>query len=124
LSYEVIRSIIDQAFTPKDRDDEWQVFFGPNTSSGYDFLLLIENPTTQVNYQLELGIMEDGRLCGQITPDKGSNGPDAMVVFDLSENAARISDNNGRQQIVIGNEPTELDQPPSGHSDESGQGFY
>jgi hypothetical protein len=97
----VIRSLIDQEFTPKDRSDKWRVCFGPNTSSGYDFALMIENLETEVSYEIELGIMEDGRLCGQIIPDQGGNGLDALVIFATTPETARISGNRGGAQLLI-----------------------
>jgi hypothetical protein len=92
---------IDREFTPKDRADKWRIFFGANGSSGYDFLLLIENQETKVSYQLEVGIMADGRLCGQITPDEGDIGPDALVLFDMTPELARVSGNYGGAKLVI-----------------------
>lgn len=95
------RFVVDQAFTPKDRADKWRIYFGPNTSSGYDFLLTIENPDTAISYQIEVGIMADGRLCGQITPDEGGKGPDALVLFDTTPDTARISGNYGGAALII-----------------------
>jgi hypothetical protein len=97
----VIHSIIDQEFMPKGRTDKWRVYFGANTSSGYDFSLVIENPDTKITYEIEVGIMEDGRLCGQITPDKGGNGPDALVLFDTTPEIARVSGNRGGARLTI-----------------------
>lgn len=97
----VIPGSIDQEFTPKDRADTWRVFFRPNTSSGYDFLLVVENPKTKISYEIEVGIREDGRLCGQITPDKGDNGPDALVLFDSTPESARVSGNRGGMGLMI-----------------------
>jgi hypothetical protein len=97
----VILSAIIQAFTPKDRSDQWRVCFGANTSSGYDFSLVIENPETKVSYEIEVGIMEDGRLCGQITPDRGCRGPDALVIFDTSPETAQVSGNRGGARLVV-----------------------
>jgi hypothetical protein len=97
----VINSSIDQEFTPKDRSDKWRVCFGANTSSGYDFSLMIENPTTKVSYEVELGIMEDGRLCGQITPDQGGKGPDALILFDTTSETAHVSGNRGGARMII-----------------------
>jgi hypothetical protein len=120
----VILSVIDQTFTPKDRFDKWRVHFGANISSGYDFSLMIENPDTKVSYEIELGIMEDGRLCGQIIPDQGGTGPDALVIFDTTAETARISGNKGGTRLVISvngaKGPTVIDESgPSGSS-----GFY
>jgi len=97
----VILSTIDQEFTPKDRNDKWRIHFGANTSSGYDFSLAIENPETKTSYLIELGILADGRLCGQITPDEGSNGPDALVIFDTSPEIAQVSGNRGGAKLII-----------------------
>jgi hypothetical protein len=69
MTDDVTPTTIDREFIPKDRADKWHIVFGENGSSGYDFLLLIENQNTKVSYQIEVGIMEDGRLCGKITPD-------------------------------------------------------
>ncbi len=96
-----IQSVIDQNFTPKDRADKWRVWFGANTSSGYDFSLMIENPETKVSYEVELGIMEDGRLCGQIVADQGGTGPDALILFDATPETARVSGNKGGAKLVI-----------------------
>jgi hypothetical protein len=97
----VVPLAIDQEFVPKDRSENWRVLFAPNESSGYDFLLLIENPETKVSYQIEVGIMPDGRLCGQITPDEGGKGPDALVLFDMTPEVARVSGNWGGSKLVI-----------------------
>jgi hypothetical protein len=116
----VISSIIDQKFTPKDRADTWRVVFGPNTSSGYDFILVIANPETKVSYEIEVGIMEDGRLCGQITPDQGGNGPDALVLFDATAETARVSGNRGGATLIISvndaKGPTVAEQPETAGS--------
>lgn len=122
MVHAVIRSLIDQDFTPKDRTDKWRVVFEANTSSGYDFLLLVENPETKVSYQIEVGIMEDGRLCGQITPDLGGNGPDALVLFDTSPQVARISGNsNGPQMILDANDTSNVKIIPNPyHTNEKG----
>lgn len=98
----VIHSMIGQEFTPKDRRDKWRVSFGANTSSGYDFILVIENPETKVSYELEVGILEDGRLCGQISPDGSGNGADALFIFDTSPQTAQVSGNWGGKRLVIG----------------------
>ena len=45
--------------------------------------------------------MEDGRLCGQITPDEGGKGPDALVLFDTTPDTARISGNYGGAALII-----------------------
>jgi hypothetical protein len=63
--------------------------------------LVIENPTTRVSYQLEVGIMEDGRLCGQLTPDDGGTGPDALVLFDTTPEVAQVSGNRGGAALRI-----------------------
>jgi hypothetical protein len=97
----VILSTIDQAFTPKDRTDEWRVHFGANISSGYDFSLVIQNPETGISYEIEVGIMEDGRLCGQITPDQNGKGPDALVIFDTTSEIAHVSGNWGGAKLII-----------------------
>lgn len=121
---DVIQSVIHQQFVPKDHPDNWNVIFEANTSSGYDFLLLIENPRTKISYQIEVGIMEDGRLCGQITPDQGGKGPDAMLLFDLSTTRARASDNHGKQKIVM-EDLGESEQPRQDNSgSQPASGFY
>jgi hypothetical protein len=97
----IILNAIDEDFTPKDRADRWHVSFEANTSSGYDFMLVIENPESKVSYQLEVGLSEDGRLCGQITPDIGGNGSDALVLFDMTPDIARVSGNRGGAQLII-----------------------
>jgi hypothetical protein len=97
----VILSTIDQEFTPKDRTDKWRVTFTANTSSGYDFSLAIENPATKVSYEIEVGIMEDGRLCGQITPDEGGKGPDALIIFDTTPEIARVSGNSDGAKLIV-----------------------
>jgi hypothetical protein len=101
MSDSVILSAIAQAFTPKDRTDQWNVFFGANTSSGYDFSLVIENPATKVSYEIEVGIMDDGRLCGQITPDEGGTGPDALVLFDTTPDTACVQGNWGGAKLIL-----------------------
>lgn len=124
MAESVILSTIDQKFTPKDRIDEWRVFFGANTSSGHDFLLVIENPETKISYAIEIGIMEDGRLCGQITPDEGDNGPDALMLFDTTPQTAHVSGNRGGAKLTISvndeRGPTVIDDPES----EGSGGFY
>jgi hypothetical protein len=119
----VIRSIIDQDFTPKDRTERWRVCFGPNTSSGYDFSLVIENPETRISYEIEVGILEDGRLSGQITPDQKGIGGDALVVFDTTPDVARISGNWGGPKFIIranGEKPAITDDTEESTS----KGFY
>ncbi len=119
----VIRSMIDQDFVPKDRADMWRVAFGANMSSGYDFLLVVENPETKVTYQIEVGITADGRLCGQITPDLDGHGPDALVLFDTSHQIARISGNAaGPQMILDANDPSNVKIIPNPYEKEQ-KGF-
>lgn len=97
----VIHDRLGNEFTPKDCLGKWQVTFGANTFSGYDFALLIENRATKVSYQIEVGVTEDGRLCGQFTPDQGDNGPDALALFNMSPQAATFSDNKGGAKLVV-----------------------
>jgi hypothetical protein len=92
---------VDGQFVPKTRGDKWRVALGSNKSSGYDLILLLENPETKVSYQFEIGITEDGHLCGQITPDEGNNGPDALVLFEVTPTLAHVSDNWGGSTVVI-----------------------
>ena len=120
----VIGSTTDQLFTPKDRTDRWRVFFGANTSSGYEFSLVIENPETKVTYLLEVGIMEDGRLCGQISPDAAGGGSDALFMFDTTTETATVQGNYGGAKLIISvndkNGPTVIhDAKPAGPP-----GFY
>ena len=89
------------SFVPKERTDEWSVLFGPSTSTGYDFVLLVENETTKVSYQVEFGINSEGRLWGQVTPDNADAGPDALLLFDLKPFEARFSDNWGGPTVSI-----------------------
>ncbi len=97
----VIGSMIDQLFTPKERSDSWRVFFGANTSSGYDFSLVIENPETEVTYLLEIGIADDGRLCGQISPDAHGGGSDALLIFDTTPDIATVRGNQAGPKLII-----------------------
>ena len=118
------RFVVDREFTPKDRADKWRIYFGPNTSSGYDFLLTIENPDTKMSYQIEVGIMEDGRLCGQITPDEGAKGPDALVLFDTTSDTARISGNYGGAALIISLDDEKGPTVVESSALETPRGFY
>ncbi len=102
----IILATIDQEFTPKDRTDKWRIHFGANTSSGYDFSLTIENPETKISYEIEVGILQDGRLCGQITPDRGGGGSDALVIFDTTADSAQVSGNWGGTKLIISMDDT------------------
>jgi hypothetical protein len=117
MTDDVTPTTIDREFIPKDRADKWHIVLGENGSSGYDFLLLIENQKTKVSYQIEVGIMEDGRLCGQITPDDADVGPDALVLFDMTPEIARVSGNHGGAKLLISvndsSGPTVVEDPDS-----------
>jgi len=97
--------MIDREFTPKSRLDKWRVAFSGAKGSGYDFVFMVENPETKVGYTVEIGITEDGRLCGQVTPDEGATGPDALLLFNASPGSAEVSGNNGGPRLVIDSDP-------------------
>jgi hypothetical protein len=120
----VIGSAIAQDFVPKDRKDKWRVFFGANTFSGYDFVLVIENPETKVCHELEVGILEDGRLCGQISPDGNGDGADALLIFDTSPKTAQVSDNWGRKRLVVNNDDIRGSTVADGTQPTMPRGFY
>jgi hypothetical protein len=121
VTTEPLHPHFDQPFAPKDRDDVWRAAFGVNTSSGYDFMLVIENPETGVSYEIELGVLSDGRLGGQVTPFVGNRGGEAMFVFDVSTNSADISDPSCRQELHI--EGGSVGTEPKGHAVRP-RGFY
>ena len=70
-------------FIPKERKEKWSLLFGPSSSTGYDFVLLVENKLTKVSYQIEIGINPEGSLWGMVTPDNADNGRDAFILFDI-----------------------------------------
>ena len=115
---------VDDEFTPKEHKDRWRVALGPNKSSGYDLVLLIENPKTKISYQLEVGLAEDGRLCGQITPDEGNHGPDALVLFDITPKTVRVSDNWDGPTVIIETTDTGVSTTIENRAPAGRRGFY
>ncbi len=94
-------SRVRELFRPRERNDRWQVTFGGTDSSGYDFALVVENAETEISYTLEFGIAPDGRLVGQITPDQGHNGPDALLVFVAAADVVEVFDDNGLRRLAL-----------------------
>ncbi len=115
---------VDDEFMPKEQKDIWRIAFNRNRFPGHDFVLLIENSTTRVSYQIEVGLTEDGRLYGQITPDEGDNGPDALVLFDITPSLARVSDNLGGVAMIIQSVTTDVSTPDKDPEPKNTPGFY
>jgi len=96
-------------FVPKDHSASWRVSFGDAGCSGYDFILVIENLETKVSYLWEMGICQDGTLAAQLTPDRGDNGPDAMMLMTATPDRVVVRGNYGGPKLVMEyNKPAQL----------------